>query len=120
MVEGYPSGTPAIGAGILSRMVQTANAEPIRPTPTRMSRRRQERRRDVSVVMSTPAWRENPGFVHAALATNSFVSCGAQNCGKVIGVGVNMSEAEKDAQDNNTGIRTDDGWRCEEHAGENA
>lgn len=70
----------------------------------------------MSIVLGTPAWRENPGFIHAALATNSFVSCGADNCGKVIGVGMLPELAEKDAIENNTGIHTDNGWRCEDHA----
>lgn len=89
-----------------------------RMTTAAPTRRTRIRNRDASIVLSTPKWRDNPEFVNTAIALNTFVSCGAANCGKVIGIGVSQIDSERDARDNNTGILTDAGWRCEDHTGE--
>lgn len=84
---------------------------------------RRRARKDISIVMATRKWRENPGFVETAVALGHCTSCEETTCGKIIGVGLTRSESVQDVLDNQTGNwyegigqPRNDGWRCVEHS----
>jgi hypothetical protein len=74
---------------------------------------------DVSIVLGTPKWRENPVFVETAVALEAFISCEQSvpvECARVIGVGVSRDQAIDDIHENKTGTFIEgQGWRCVEH-----
>lgn len=69
--------------------------------------------KDISIVLDTAKWRENPGFVETAVQLDHFVEC--NTCHRVIGVGFSHIEAVDDVTENQTGKNTRDGWKCMEH-----
>lgn len=86
-------------------------------------RSRRRARKDISIVLDTAKWKENIGFVEAAVALGHFISCEEGNCGRVIGVGISHTQAVQDVLDNRTGNwyegvgqPRNDGWRCVEHS----
>jgi hypothetical protein len=97
--------------GYCDRMT-TARQAPRSPQP---AARRLNSPLDLSLVDAVH--RHEPTYVRIAVEAGHYVSCTAEGCRRVLGVGASQQAAAREAGEIGTQV-PDGGWRCPQHKGQ--